>query len=265
MKFVQKSLGKAAEISSGQSDAVWDYVRIGLILLTGFIALNLLVWMVLEVGIRTISLEEESEWFSFMRELADSSQEEAPVPPLYWNVLTKLCQHPEIPSLPYRLMVIEETQPNAFALPGGVITITTGLIEAVGNDEITIAFLLGHELGHYKNRDHLRGLGRAILLGTCLQGLSSYGNSGIPAQLIHQAVLNTYSRKQEESADQFGLTIVYDCYGQADGALKLIQMLHDGVDLPEWAYMFLTHPAPGKRIQLMKDILSKLEQQRGQK
>ena len=70
-------------------------------------------------------------------------------------------QDPAVPKLPYRLILIENPKPNAFAFPGGTIGLTSGLIDSLDDPE-ALKFVLGHELGHFHERGHLRGLGRAI-------------------------------------------------------------------------------------------------------
>ena len=67
--------------------------------------------------------------------------------------------------LPYMITVhvTESDAVNAAALPGGHMVVFTGLLAEM-TSENELAFVLAHELGHYANRDHLRGLGRALVL-----------------------------------------------------------------------------------------------------
>ena len=77
----------------------------------------------------------------------------------------------------FKPMLWQEQSPNAFALPGGWIGVTTGLLAEV-DSENELAFVLGHEIGHFRNRDHLKGLGRGLALGIVL---SAVGLSGVGA------------------------------------------------------------------------------------
>ncbi len=72
----------------------------------------------------------------------------------------KLKSSPGLPPIDYRFLLLKEKRPNAFAMPGGTTGLITGLLETLDN-EIELAFVIAHELGHFHNRDHLSGLGRA--------------------------------------------------------------------------------------------------------
>ena len=77
----------------------------------------------------------------------------------------------------FRVSVLDQSEPNAFAIPGGQIVITRGLLESVSS-ESELAFVLGHEIGHFKQRDHLRGLGRGIALVIAISALDLGGAGG---------------------------------------------------------------------------------------
>ena len=79
------------------------------------------------------------------------------------RLLERLVLHWEDAPYDFEIVVISEEVPNAFAIPGGLIVVTTGLISGV-ESENELAFVLGHELGHFRNRDHLRSLGRGALM-----------------------------------------------------------------------------------------------------
>jgi Zn-dependent protease with chaperone function len=68
-------------------------------------------------------------------------------------------------ALPYQITVHVQpsTAVNAAALPGGHMLVFSGLLTEM-RSENELAFVLAHELGHYAHRDHLRGLGRALVL-----------------------------------------------------------------------------------------------------
>ena len=71
------------------------------------------------------------------------------------TLLDRVALHwPESPYA-FHAVVWEASQPNAFALPGGWVAVTTGLLEGAGSEN-ELAFVLGHELGHF--RGHVRPL-----------------------------------------------------------------------------------------------------------
>ncbi len=82
------------------------------------------------------------------------------------------------PDNPYqfRAAVLNGDDPNAFAFPGGWIVVSRGLLEQT-DSENELAFVVGHEIGHFKNRDHLRGLGRGVALAIAMSVIASSGAS----------------------------------------------------------------------------------------
>jgi len=175
------------------------------------------------------------------------------------SILEKLVVHNEVPPLDYRLFIIEQDAPNAVALPGGGIGVTRGLMNSL-NEEIELAFVIGHELGHFRYRDHLRGLGRAMgirLIVTYFLGESEIGRflGGNALVLMDKK----YSREQEEAADRFGVLLVYKTYGDVDGTTRLFEILQKTETTPKWAYMFSTHPATSDRIAALKKYAHELK------
>ena len=67
------------------------------------------------------------------------------------------------PEHPVTVVIMKNDMINAFAFPGGRIVIMSGLLNKMGSENELI-FILGHEIGHMKNRDHLRGFGRSLIV-----------------------------------------------------------------------------------------------------
>ena len=168
------------------------------------------------------------------------------------SILKKIASDESVPRLEYRLFVMDDKQPNAVAVPGGGIGVTRGLLNVLDED-IALAFVLGHELGHFKNRDHLKGIGRSFgvqLLLTYFMGESDIGR--VISEKTTLLMQRKYSRQQEEKADKYGLLLVYKAYGDVKGTTKLFEILKDAKTTPQWAYMLSTHPSPESRIENME-------------
>jgi len=257
MKYVPKDLGEAAEISNAGHHG---WTREIVTLLGGVIALMVALYAgigaVVEVSLPLISVERERAWFGHLepsgfgmsvlpeeefQEGFDRAQ----------RILAKLSSQPGVPPLDYRLRLIADDQPNAFAFPGGVIGVTTGLLETVEEDEIALAFVIAHELGHFAQRDHLRGLGRAVGR-TLAWGIVFGGGPDGFADLTGGLLDRAYSRGQESGADRFGLDLVLSAYGTAEGADKLFRWLERAQLQPAWATWLSTHPNPADRIQALR-------------
>ena len=142
------------------------------------------------------------------------------------------------------------------ALPGGLIIVTQGLLDQV-ESENELAFVLGHELGHYRNRDHMRALGRAVVLSIFFTVATGSDVSGLGLR-ISDLALRSFSRKQESSADEFGLAVVYAEYGHVNEAWRLFERWEDGDDsLLDVVSYLSTHPQPDDRIEDLEDIASR--------
>ena len=126
-------------------------------------------------------------------------------------------QGPEVPiELQARVVCMEI--PNAFALPGGGIAVTSGLLHALERED-ELAFILGHEVGHFVNRDHIRGLGRGLVLSiltALVFNSGNVGNDGFSGSLV-EGILARHSRQQEIDADEIGAHATAAMYGHIQG------------------------------------------------
>ena len=127
----------------------------------------------------------------------------------------------ELEGEPFTFTLLDSDVVNAFALPGGYVYVTRGLL-ALANDEAELAGVLGHEIGHVTARHTAQrydraqlGQGRSVagqlaglLLGGYLggaEGARAGGElGGQAASLGAQAYVQGYSREQEFEADQLG-------------------------------------------------------------
>lgn len=156
----------------------------------------------------------------------------------------------------FRIEIDDSTVANAMALPGGLIIVTQGLLDQV-ESENELAFVLGHELGHYRNRDHMRALGRGILLSVFFAITTGSDVSGLGLR-ISDLALRGFSRKQESRADEFGLAIVYAQYGHVTEAWRLFERWEEGDDsLLDFVSYLSTHPQPDDRVEDLEIIANR--------
>ncbi len=153
----------------------------------------------------------------------------------------------------FRVEVDDSDVANAMALPGGLIIVTRGLLEQV-ESENELAFVLGHELGHYRNRDHLRALGRGIVLGI-VYGVTMGNDVSQLGIKISDLAMRGFSRRQEAAADEFGLALVYAQYGHVEEAWRLFERWDDG-DSPllDVVTYLSTHPQPDDRVDNLEAL-----------
>ena len=126
------------------------------------------------------------------------------------------------PSMGYTITLLNSPVINAFALPGGYVYITRGII-ALANSEAEVAGVLGHEIGHVTAHHTAKRYDRAMatnILGALAGILTGSQAVGQIAGLGGQAYLASFSREQEYQADELGVIALartgYDPYAQAD-------------------------------------------------
>lgn len=263
MKFVPRDLGAAAEASSGGGER--SLVREAAIVIGAFLALACATYFaigwVVERTLPLISIEREQEWFASFTPTAALA--EADLSPALQKrreraaeLLRQLANDSAVPRLPYRLHVVAGAEPNAFAFPGGAVGVSRGLLEQV-DDDIALAFVLAHELGHFAQRDHLRGIGRA--LGRSLVWALLFGNGSDSLNANLSSLLDlAHSRTQESGADEFGLALVHRALGTTTGADGLFAWLEQRERLPGWTAMLLTHPQSKERLAALRAHAAKL-------
>jgi len=153
--------------------------------------------------------------------------------------------------LPYTITVhVKEADAvNAAALPGGHIIVFTGLLEEM-TSENELAFGLAHELGDFANRDHLRGLGRGLVLMTLSTLLLGADNSvsGMIGSGIGLTEMS-FSRKQETHADTFALGALACHYGHVGDATTFFSKIPKDSDPGRFGHYFASHPENRRRIE----------------
>ncbi len=122
---------------------------------------------------------------------------------------TKLAQASERPELEWHFTVVDADDINAFALPGGYIYITRGIM-AYLNSEAELAAVLGHEIGHVTARHSVRQQTQSALTGILATGAAIFTGNRAVADLANiggQAMLSGYGRDMELEADRLGAQV----------------------------------------------------------
>jgi predicted Zn-dependent protease len=164
----------------------------------------------------------------------------------------------------YRIQIVDMVAPNAFALPGGYVYVSRGLL-ALLNGEDELASVLAHEIGHVSARHHLDHSMReatfapvqlATGIGSAAAGIVSpelgrlVGAVGsAPASLY----LASHSRGQEEEADVIGQQLVADAGWDPRAMARLMDALSREIELsghdPSEQSFLDTHPTTPERSQ----------------
>ena len=170
------------------------------------------------------------------------------------------------PSLLYKFHVIESREINGFALPGGHIYITTGLLKIANDNEL--ASVLAHEVGHIAARHSLKTLKRrqeynafAKSVGELTGLAGDIGRDlGVTlTQMLNEGVLTIHSRDEEREADYLGVRGMAKAGFDPQGMVTMFQKLQrvQG-QTPELLSWFSDHPGVQERIDNTRYEIARL-------
>jgi len=175
----------------------------------------------------------------------------------------RLAARSERPDLAWEFHVVDDTVVNAFALPGGFIYVTRGIL-AHFNSEAELASVLGHEIGHVTARHSVEQMSRAQLAGIGL-GVAMIASPEARAfgDLASQGLglmFLKFGRDDERQADDLGMRYMVRAGYAAEEMPKVFEMLDRksavaGGDIPAWTS---THPDPGNRALRIRQAIGDL-------
>lgn len=179
----------------------------------------------------------------------------------------RLVEHGVDSKSPYRFqfhLLRDSRTVNAFALPGGQVFITAGLLNRLQN-EAQLAGVLGHEIGHVIHRHGAQHMAQgqfgqilvtAVGVASSDERHSGRGNQQVAA-MVNSMVNLSYSRGDESQSDQFGLEAMtaagFDP-SQMLGVMKILSEASTGNRQPEWLG---SHPHPEHRAEQIEAWLHK--------
>jgi predicted Zn-dependent protease len=192
---------------------------------------------------RTVGLVGDSNLVGYVRQVAG-----------------RIAQAAQRRDVSWKFNVTDDTEPNAFALPGGYVYVTRGLL-ALLNSEDELAGVLGHEMAHVLERHAARRAGAAtpfaLLFGVPagILGVVSPALGGIvggTGELASGLVLASYSRDQERDADQRGIALAAHAGWDPAALATFLHTLEReealGGNDPNRPGFFATHPATPERV-----------------
>jgi len=172
----------------------------------------------------------------------------------YVNVLGQaLAAHTGV-SYKWHIGVIKSDAINAFAMPGGYILLSSGLLKSLDSED-ELAFVLAHELSHVARRHHYQVVQRQRLADQAAKGLQAVTQDGDTAKLA-QASGQIYARGLDKTAefesDRLGAEIMTRAGYDPAAALSVLEKLlrFKGSD-PRAELLFSTHPSPAERLDML--------------
>ena len=186
--------------------------------------------------------------------------EDAPLQAYLNDVGQRLAKVSHRPNLSYHFKILDASVVNAFAVPGGYVYMTRGILAAL-NSEAELAGVVGHEIGHITAQHSAEqyskaqvaqvGLGMGMLAAEAvgLGALSQVAQVGVGMMFLK------FSRDNEREADDLGVEYAsragYDA-GQLGDFFESLERMNPGSDrtgLPGW---FSTHPNPQDRVKVVQ-------------
>jgi predicted Zn-dependent protease len=178
----------------------------------------------------------------------------------------RLAQNSERPNLPWHFSIVDSPAINAFALPGGYIYLTRGIMPFL-TDEAELAGVLGHEIGHVTARHAAQQYSRAtgtqlgLIVGSIfVPGVREVGGL---AQTGLGLLFLKYGRDDELQADALGVRYASRSGWSPSGVAGMLSTLdrinvasEDRQGVPNW---LATHPAPADRVERVQAAIKEAE------
>jgi predicted Zn-dependent protease len=175
------------------------------------------------------------------------------------DICQRLGKSSHRPNLTYHFKVVDVSVVNAFAVPGGYVYFTRGILASL-NSEAELVGVMGHEIGHITARHSASqyskaqlaqlGLGVGMIFSEKVPGLSELAQLGVGMLFLR------FSRDNERQADDLGVEYAsktgYDASQMANffETLERMNPSSDRSGLPSW---FSTHPNPEDRMKAVRD------------
>lgn len=163
------------------------------------------------------------------------------------------------PYLDWEFNVIEDPNPNAFALPGGKVAVYTGLFEVAETDD-QLAAVMGHEIAHAVARHSAERLSRDIVLQTGLQVGAALGGpemaqaTDVLAEAATLGIVLPFGREQEAEADEIGLLYMARAGYDPRAAVELWRNFA-ALERQAPPEFLSTHPSSGNRIERLERLM----------
>jgi len=177
-----------------------------------------------------------------------------------------LASQTERPNLPWTFGVLDTPDVNAFAVPGGYVFVTRGLVVRM-RSESELAGVLSHEIVHVLKKHHLHAIQKSAQLELANSAVSTFArqdqNTALRENLLSagsELFARGLDKSDELEADRLGVVIAarggYDAYG-LPAVLQTLQAMNP--EDSSLALMFKTHPAPAERLDALEKMQSLLD------
>jgi beta-barrel assembly-enhancing protease len=172
----------------------------------------------------------------------------------------RIAQTSERPNVPYRFYIVNSAVVNAFALPGGHIYVTRGLIDRTDN-AAELSAVLAHEVGHVAARHGAQALERELRTGSAMSMFWELFLGREPALLEQRALglggrlwFATHSRRAEREADRLAVRYMIRSGMHPEGMITMLEGLleEEAQEARQDVEWFSTHPTTDERLRMLR-------------
>ncbi len=192
----------------------------------------------------------------------------------------RLAKQSQRPDLDWHFTVLDSPEINAFALPGGYVYVTRGIM-AYMDSEADLAGVIGHEIGHVTARHGAQratrqqnagfGVLAATVLGAVLESQGVGGAGGLASQVsqnVAAGYVASYSRDQELQADRLGADYLFASNYDPQNMVDVIEVLKNqerfaadtakaqGKPAPQGGGWLASHPTNDQRLQQIRQVVA---------
>lgn len=241
-----------------ETNPLKDLVQIMLNILLFVVSIYSFIFITSGIILKTLSAEQQVAIENFISPsvcptnvVVLSAEENQRLSSIKNRILKVDSKFPKTSNL--NINVIKEKQLNALCYPNGNIYITSALYKELKSDE-EFAFVIAHEMAHYKYKDHLLNLRRNIANGAVLILVAFANPNNKDIGTLIEGSLNVtelkFSRGVEEKADKYAINIMNKLYGNARAGVYVMTTLKDK---NSFDIEFLSsHPNLDKRIKYIQ-------------
>jgi beta-barrel assembly-enhancing protease len=230
-------------INTERREHIKDIVLILIATILGIIIFVFTAMFIAQFIIGSISFEQEQRWFSWMASIVESKDIKNPQ---MKSIFAKSGVEDLAGEVKVKMSCSDEL--NAFALPGGTIVLTSQIFKTLQTEE-GLVFVVGHEVGHIKNRDHLNGMAKSVTLIALdmFIGIGSWPGFDILTNLL----MSAYSRDQEMAADRVSLQQMKKIYDHTKGGEEFFLAIKNDpkAQLHQKLWFLSSHPLTEDRLK----------------
>ena len=180
---------------------------------------------------------------------------------LVQQIVDRLKPHAKFSEMDFQVYVVQNSEVNAFALPGGQMVVYTGLIKNVESPE-QLAGVLAHEMSHATLRHGLQQISQSLGVIAAIQLLVGDvgGLLAVGSQIAQQSVMTSYSRTAETEADIEGAKMLHAAKIDPKAmATFFAKLKHQHGDIPGAISWLSTHPQHEDRIESINNYAESLD------